>query len=82
MNELLHRIVDLCIELESGATHTICDIAPHVNSVNVVVWEGEYLNDKTVLYRAYEYYDGYHFKEDGEKKIRDIIQALEELKEI
>ena len=78
MNELLHRIVDLCIELESGATHTICDIAPHVNSVNVIVWEGKELNRESTLYSEYTWYDG---QLKNEKKVNDIIRALEELLE-
>lgn len=78
MNEQLHRIMDLCLELENGVTHAVCNISTHVQSITVYVWEGEELTDETQLHGDYAYYDG---ELKNEQKIRDIIQALEELRD-
>ena len=77
MNDKLHTILDLCLALESGATHTSFEVSPHVNSVSVMVWEGYECGDETMLYRERAYYDG---QLKNTKKINNIIQTLGELK--
>ena len=76
MNEKIHRIIDLCLELEDEVTHATCYLHTHVNAINVVVWEGEELTDETKICDGHAYYDG---ECNGEQKINDIIQELEEL---
>lgn len=78
MNEQLHRIMDLCLQLENGVTHSAFQIDTNCNMLTVIVWEGEELNEESRLLNEYIWYDG-ELKE--EKKINDIIQALEELLE-
>ena len=78
MREKIHRIVDLCMDLENGVTHASCDISAHVKWVYVQVWEGAKLDDTTLLYREFAVYDGYNFNEKEEQKINDIIRALED----
>lgn len=78
IREKIHRIVDLCMELENGVTHTSCDISAYVKSVWVHVWEGKEMNEETIIYREYANYDGMNFNEKEEQKINDMIQALED----
>lgn len=76
MNEKIHRIIDLCLQLENEVTHCMFDMHTSCEMIKVYVWEGKELNDETLLYNDYAYYDG---EMQDVKKITDIIRALEDL---
>lgn len=78
MNEKLHEIIDLCLSLENGITHTFFYISTQTQVISIDVWEGEDMSDETRLYRGRAYYDG---ELKNEQAIKDIIQALKDLLE-
>ena len=79
MREKLHQIMDLCLSLENGVTHAFVCVNTNCNVITVDVWEGDDLSDETSIYSGRAYYDG---ELKNKRAINNIIQALEELKEI
>lgn len=76
--EKLHRILDLILDLnEQAVTHATMNVHGHVQSVSVMVYEGE-CTDGNMLTQEYAYYDG---ELKNEKKVNDIIRELEELRD-
>lgn len=78
MRDKLHKITDLMLDLnEQGGTRTSYAISPHVNSIEVWVWEGEEFKEENVLYKERTYYAG---ELRNEEKVNEIIRNLEKLK--
>lgn len=77
MREKIHTIIDLCMALENGVTHSLINLITSNGFLSVTVWEGKELNTGTEIYSVMTWVDDELGKEE---ELDDIIQALEELK--
>lgn len=78
--EKLHKILDLVLELNEKGYTTFYEIAGHVETIHVRVYEGRWRMYKPFLYSFYAYTNKTDTDMAVENTLDEIIETLEELK--